>query len=79
MSQLVCLLLAFAFLGGCEKDVTEPEERIRAVKTIVVGDLASDQLRKFPGVVEPVESSQLSFEVDGIVQAVNVDIGDSVY
>ena len=76
MSQLVCLLLVSAFLGGCEKDAAEPEERIRAVKTIVVGDLASDQLRKFPGVVEPVESSQLSFEVDGIVQAVNVDIGD---
>jgi RND family efflux transporter MFP subunit len=76
MSQLVCLLLVSAFLGGCEKDVTEPEERIRAVKTIVVGDLASDQLRKFPGVVEPVESSQLSFEVDGIVQAVQVDVGD---
>ena len=76
MSQLICLLLVSAFLGGCEKDVAEPEERIRAVKTIVVGDIASDQLRKFPGVVEPVESSQLSFEVDGIVQAVQVDVGD---
>jgi len=73
----MCLLLAPAFLGGCEKDVAEPEERIRAVKTIVVGDLASDQLRKFPGTIEPVESSQLSFEVDGIVQAVHVEVGDS--
>ena len=77
MSQLICLLLVPAFLGGCEKDVAEPEERIRAVKTIIVGDLASDQLRKFPGTIEPVESSQLSFEVDGIVQAVQVDVGDT--
>ena len=77
MSQLICLLLVPAFLGGCEKDVAEPEERIRSVKTIVVGDLASDQLRKFPGTIEPVESSQLSFEVDGIVQAVQVEVGDS--
>ena len=76
MSQLICLLLVLAFLGGCEKDVAEPEERIRAVKTITVGDLASDQLRKFPGTIEPVESSQLSFEVDGIVQAVQVEVGD---
>jgi len=76
MSQLICLLLVPAFLGGCEKDVAEPEERIRSVKTIVVGDLASDQLRKFPGTIEPVESSQLSFEVDGIVQAVQVEVGD---
>ncbi len=74
--QLICLLLIPAFLVGCEKDVTEPEERIRSVKTIVVGDLAANQLRKFPGTIEPVESSQLSFEVDGIVQAVRVDVGD---
>ena len=77
MSQFICLLLVSAFLGGCEKEVAEPEERIRAVKTIVVGDLASDQFRKFPGTIEPVESSQLSFEVDGIVQAVLVDVGDT--
>lgn len=76
MSQLICLLLVPAFLVGCEKEVAEPEERIRAVKTIVVGDLASDKLRKFPGTIEPVESSQLSFEVDGIVQAVQVEVGD---
>lgn len=77
VSRLSCLLLLAAFLAGCEKDVAEPEERIRAVKTIVVGDLASDQMRKFPGTVEPVESSQLSFEVDGIVQKVQVDVGDT--
>jgi RND family efflux transporter MFP subunit len=76
MSQLTCLLLVPAFLGGCEKEVAEPVELIRAVKTIVVGELASDRLRKFPGTIEPVESSQLSFEVDGIVQAVNVEVGD---
>ncbi len=33
-------------------------------------------MRKFPGTIEPVDSSQLSFEVDGIVQAVLVDVGD---
>jgi multidrug efflux system membrane fusion protein len=77
MSQLICLLFVPALLGGCEKDVAEPAERIRAVKTIVVGDLASDQLRKFPGTIEPVESSRLSFEVDGIVHAVHVTVGDT--
>jgi len=76
MSTFVCLLLGSAFLGGCEEDVVEQEERIRAVKTIMVGDLASERLRKFPGTIEPVESSQLAFEVDGIVQAVQVEVGD---
>jgi len=78
MRLLICLLFipAFLALAGCEEEAPAPEERIRAVKTVVVQDLASDQLRKFPGTIEPVESSQLSFEVDGIVQAVQVDVGD---
>jgi len=74
--QFICLLAATTFLGGCKQEVAEPVERIRAVKTIVVADLASDQQRKFPGTIEPVESSQLSFEVDGTVEAVQVDVGD---
>ena len=73
---LSCLLLASVFLSGCKEEVAPPVERIRAVKTIVVADLASDQMRKFPGTIEPVDSSLLSFEVDGIVQEVLVDVGD---
>lgn len=75
-NRLICLLLASLLLGACEQEVVEPEERIRAVKTIVVADLASDQQRKFPGTVEPVTSSNLSFEVSGIIQAVHVDVGE---
>jgi len=70
------LLLVPVFLAGCKEEVVAPVEKVRSVKTIVVGELASDEVRKFPGTIEPVESSQLSFEVDGIVQAVNVDVGD---
>ncbi len=76
MTHFISLLLVSLFLGGCEQETPVPSERIRAVKTMVVADLASDQQRKFPGTIEPVDSSQLSFEVDGVVSAVNVDIGD---
>lgn len=75
-NRLICLLLASLLLGACTQEVAEPEERIRAVKTIVVADLASDQQRKFPGTVEPVTSSNLSFEVNGVIQAMQVDVGD---
>ena len=71
-----CLLLTSVFLSGCKQEAPEQVERIRAVKTIVVADLASDQMRKFPGTIEPVDSSLLSFEVEGIVQEVLVDVGD---
>lgn len=76
-SHLICLLLSAAFLGGCGQEAVAPVERVRAVKTITVADLASAQQRKFPGTIEPIESSQLSFEVDGIVRVVQVDVGDT--
>jgi RND family efflux transporter MFP subunit len=48
------------------------------VKTAVVADPAGGQSRKFPGTVRAVNTSSISFEVGGLVQAVRVDIGDKV-
>jgi RND family efflux transporter MFP subunit len=56
--------------------VAEPVERIRAVKTILVAERATGQMRKFPGTVEPVDNSSLSFEVSGLVQDIRVAMGD---
>ena len=74
----VSTLLAAVFLSACEKEVVEPPERIRAVKTIVVAERASGQLRKFPGTVEPVDTSSISFEVTGLIHEIRVDRGDKV-
>jgi RND family efflux transporter MFP subunit len=76
LASLVCLLIAANLLGACQKEVAEPPERIRAVKTMTVGEQASDALRKFPGTVEPVETSNISFEVDGVIEEMRVDVGD---
>ncbi len=74
----ISTLLAAVFISACEKEVVEPPERIRAVKTIVVSERASGQLRKFPGTVEPVDTSSISFEVTGLIQEIDVDRGDKV-
>ncbi len=66
---LALTLLVALLLSACQKEVVEPAERIRAVKTILVADRASGQMRKFPGTVEPVDTSSISFEVTGLVQA----------
>jgi RND family efflux transporter MFP subunit len=71
--------LSGAFLlAACDREVVEPPERIRAVKTIVVAERASGQLRKFPGTVQPVDTSSISFEVTGLVEEIRVDRGDKV-
>lgn len=74
---LIPTLFGAFFLSGCG-EVVEPPERIRAVKTIVVAERASGQMRKFPGTVEPVDTASISFEVSGLVQEISVSAGDKV-
>ena len=73
---LALTLLVALLLSACQKEVIEPVKRIRAVKTILVADRASGQMRKFPGTVEPVDTSSISFEVTGLVQEVHIKVGD---
>ncbi len=65
-------------LAACGEEPPPLPERIRTVKTAVIFERASGHTRQFPGVVEPVDSSNISFEVSGIVHEVNVDAGDAV-
>jgi RND family efflux transporter MFP subunit len=86
MSFLVCKDMGRTFLGlslflalfACKGQAPEPVERIRAIKTITVREQATEQIRKFSGLVAAVDSSGLSFEVGGQVESVAVDIGDRV-
>ncbi len=74
------LLLAVAplALAACEQEPPEVVERIRAIKTITVAERGSGQVRRFPGIVEAVDTSILSFEVGGNTREVNVNVGDRV-
>jgi len=69
--------VSFLFLvSACSQEAPKPTERIRAIKTITVAEMGSDQVRKFSGVVEAVDSSFLAFEVSGNVKEVRVKVGD---
>ncbi len=71
-------LLVTIVLSACSKEEVQLPERIRAVKTVVVAERASGQMRTFAGTVEPVDKSTLSFEVSGLVQSISVEAGDAV-
>lgn len=76
MHRLIYLCLVILLTSACGKEDAEPVERVRAVKTIQVAERASGQMRKFPGTVEPVDSSSLSFEVSGLVLEIRANVGD---
>ena len=65
-------------LAACEEEAPEVVEEIRAIKTITVSECSSGKLRKFPGILEAVDTSSLSFEVGGNTREVNVNVGDQV-
>ncbi len=69
-------LLAAGGLAACEEEQPEVLTQVRAIKAVTVSQRASGQLRKFPGVVEAVDTSALSFEVAGNVRELKVDVGD---
>lgn len=75
--RIFCWLCLSAGLMACTE---KPEivATIRSIKTITVGEQATGQMFKFPGLVAAVDSSGLSFEVGGQVNSVEVDIGDVV-
>ena len=78
MKKLIGFSLVTVLLGACGGEIEAPAERVRAVKTILVTDRASGQLRKFPGTVEPADNSVLSFEVSGLLQDVRVSAGERI-
>jgi RND family efflux transporter MFP subunit len=77
LKRMIWLLCIALVLMAC-KEKTEIVEEIRAIKTITVSEQATEQIRKFSGIVAAVDSSSLSFQVGGQVEYVEVDIGDRV-
>ena len=76
--KTACWILSVLFITAACKQEVEIVEVVRAIKTITVKEQATQQVVKLSGLVAAVDSSGLSFEVGGNVEAVHVDIGDRV-
>lgn len=72
------LVAAVLLLAACKEEPPEVMENVRAIKTITVSERGSGQMRRFPGIVEAVDTSSISFEVAGNTREVNVNVGDRV-
>jgi len=77
LKWVVGLLSLSIFPYACQE---KPKviETVRAIKTMTVSEQAASQVRKFSGQVAATDSSDLSFQVNGQVISVSVDIGDRV-
>ncbi|MBW2681754.1 MAG: efflux RND transporter periplasmic adaptor subunit [Deltaproteobacteria bacterium] len=75
--KILLLVFIWVAITACKEKI-EIVEQVRSLKTITVSELATGKIRKFSGIVRATDSSNMSFEVSGRVEIVNVDIGDRV-
>ena len=73
-------LLTAVLLVGCDNQLPVAEiETIRPIKAITLGDPTSAvQLRRFPGLIQAKNATELSFESNGKVTEIHVDTGDQI-
>ena len=76
MTQFLVLVSSGVLLAACEEKQVELESRTRTIETITVTDRMSGRLDRYPGIVEAVDTSSISFEVAGNTREVNVNVGD---
>lgn len=75
----VCLFVILAAsIAACEREQPPVPEQVRPIRAFTVNEVASGQVRRFPGVIEASDSSALSFQVGGNVRAVLVVQGETV-
>ena len=75
--RLLIKILFLAIIGGAVtacKEKIEIVEEVRALKYITVAELATGQIHKASGIVKATDSADLSFEVSGQVETVDVDV-----
>ncbi len=75
------LTLSVFIAAGCAQEKPAPVKKkiIRPVKTKTIQfDPKGDEEKEFSGVAQSDESSTLSFRVSGVLQKMNVDVGDKV-
>lgn len=76
--KLNVILIITLCLTACSEQQVIPEESIRPIAWQQVSPSDFEQIRRLSGTLQPVEATNLSFEVGGKVQRIKVDLGDNI-
>ncbi|WP_417450605.1 efflux RND transporter periplasmic adaptor subunit [Kordiimonas sp.] len=73
------LILATGILSACSEQKNEmPANTTRPIKPFLITEVASGQIRKYPGVLEATDTSTMSFQLSGNVKILKKNAGDHV-
>lgn len=75
----LCILIAGGLIAACDEHVAvDNSEVIRGLKTIVINEQESSSLRRYPSVLQPSESTAMSFQIAGQMEENRLTIGQQV-
>ena len=81
MFKTIFLILTIAtviLFTGCGSEDEQAKEKIRPVKSMIIGDIGDPTGKGFPGVTEETQESEMSFRVGGTIIKYNVVEGAQV-
>ncbi len=76
--RTLIIITFICFIVSCSKVTTHTEKAVRPIAWTQVVETDLTQRRTLSGIVAPVETARLSFEVVGKIQTVNAKLGDVV-
>lgn len=76
--RILVTMLFTVLLIACTEEIVVIKENVRPVAWLKVSESPLEQIRTLSGIVASVEEANLSFEVSGKVEKVNVTLGSSV-
>ena len=75
MKRTLMIALCTLILGACSEEKTV-QKLVKPVSTMIIGETKTYESRVVSGVVQPSDTTQLSFEVTGKVQQVYFELGE---
>ena len=78
MKKILISMLSMALLAGCKPPQELPQTAIRPISWVEAQPGNFTQLRRLSGTIQPVEATNLSFEVGGKVAQMPANLGDKI-
>lgn len=78
MKALILPVSLLLSLVSCTEVKHAPEPAIRPISWVQAEPSSFTQIRRLSGTIQPVEATNLSFEVGGKIRTIEVDLGDNI-
>ncbi len=76
--KITALIFLPLILIGCNQQAEPTKKLVRPIMWTEVSLSTLEQIRVLSGIVAPVEATKLSFEVNGKIEEIAVNLGDEV-